>query len=126
MAVPVGPNLPDQIGQAADLVGLLLALITLFTSDRADRLREERGAEGGPKRQRVRAILGAAVGLASVTLVAVISLLSLAHKGIDALFDGSAGPVVSVFLLVWVLLIALVVWQVLIVTGAIRLYRSSS
>jgi hypothetical protein len=123
--VSPSPSIGDQIGQAANLVGLLLALITLFTSDRAERLRSERSASGGPKRERVREILAAGVGLALVTAAATASLASLAHKAALAALHSTNDPVVFVFLLVWVLLVALIAWQLVIVTGAAKLRRIS-
>jgi hypothetical protein len=119
------PILSEQIGQVANLIGLLLALITLFTSDRSDRLREQRSAGGGPKRGHIKEILATAVGLAVVTAAATASLTSLAHKAGLAVWHGTSDPVVSVFLLVWLLLIALLAWQVVIVVSAIRLSRAS-
>jgi hypothetical protein len=117
------PTLADQIGQAANLVGLLLALITLFTSNRSERLREERRAVGGPKRERLNEILAAGVGLAVVTAMATAALASLARKAALAVWHRTDDPVASVFLLVWLLLIMLIVWQVVIVIAAIRLQR---
>lgn len=116
-------TLSDQIGKAADLVGLLLALITLFTSNHSERLRRERGAEGGPKRERVNQILAMALGLALTTGLAIASLASLAWEAALGVWHRTNDPVASVFLLVWLLLVALAVWQVVIALAAYRLRR---
>jgi hypothetical protein len=119
------PTLTDQIGQAANLVGLLLALITLFTSNRSERIQEERRAVGGPRRERLNEILAIGVGLAVVTALATAALAGLAHKAVLAVWHRTDDPVSSVFLLVWLMLGALFVWQVVIVIAAIRLRREA-
>ena len=106
------PTLDEQVAQASNLLGLLLALDTLFTTEQARRLAEERSRIGGAKRSALRNAFLTCVGLAAVTLAALASLTSLALDVVDTLGTSEWQPVFGVFLLVYVLLVGLVAWQV--------------
>jgi hypothetical protein len=108
-------SLGDQVGQAANLLGLLLALVTLFTGEQARRLSDEREREGGPRRSRLRSVRTSSVGLAVVTTGALVLLAPLLRDVLAAIGDDDWQPVLGVFALIYVLLVALVAWQVVIV-----------
>jgi hypothetical protein len=107
-------SLGEQVSQAANLLGLLLALVTLFTSEQARRLSEEQEREGGPRRPRLRAIRLSSAGLAFVTAGALVLLAPLVRDVIGAVGDDNWEPVLGVFALTYLLLVALLVWQAVI------------
>ncbi len=112
-------SLGEQVGQAANLLGLLLALVTLFTSEQARRLSEEQEREGGPRRSRLRAVRMSSAGLAIVTAGTLVLLAPLVRDVLGAIGDDAWEPVLGVFALTYVLLIALLAWQ------AVTVWRSS-
>lgn len=105
------PTLSDQIGQAASLVGLLLALVTLFTSEQSSRLSDEREREGGARAARVRSIRLICCGLGLVTTTSLVLLGPLVVDVTRAVGETEWEPVFGVFLLVYLLLGALLCWQ---------------
>lgn len=106
------PTLADQVAQASNLLGLLLALDTLFTTEQARRLAEERTRIGGARRAALRTALVTCIGLAAVTVAALASLTPLALDVVETLGESSWQPVFGVFLLTYVLLVGLVTWQI--------------
>ncbi len=111
-------GLDEQVAQAASLLGLLLALDTLFTSEQARRITEERNRTGGPKRSVLRTTLVTCILLGAVTLAALASLTPLAMDVVGTIGDTAWEPVFGVFLLTYVLLIGLVAWQILLTIRA--------
>ena len=112
------PTLDEQVAQASNLLGLLLALDTLFTTEQARRLAEERSRIGGAKRSALRNAFLTCVGLAAVTLAALASLTPLALDVVETLGESSWQPVFGVFLLAYVLLVGLVTWQITLTVRA--------
>ncbi len=104
-------SLADQIGQAGSLLGLLLALDTLFTAVQAQALADERNHEGGARPKRVRTIRTIAIGLAVVTVSALVALFPLVRDVLATIGTGNWEPVLGVFDLTWLLLAALAIWQ---------------
>jgi hypothetical protein len=112
-------GLDEQVAQAASLLGLLLALDTLFTSEQARRITEERTRTGGAKRSVLRTTLITCILLGAVTLAALASLTPLAIDVLGTIGDDTDWePVFGVFLLTYVLLIGLVAWQILLTIRA--------
>jgi hypothetical protein len=116
--------LTERIGQASGLIGLLLALVTLFTSEQSRALDAERRRVGGSTRGARRRIVAICTSLAVLTLAALFALAPLVLDVCRALVEGEGDPLLIVFALVWLLLVPLVVWQLAIVLGAGRLGRS--
>jgi len=112
------PTLGEQVAQASNLLGLLLALDTLFTTEQARRLTEERTRIGGARRAALRTALLTCAGLATVTAAALASLTPLAVDVVDTLGESSWQPVFGVFLLTYVLLVGLIVWQITLTARA--------
>jgi hypothetical protein len=111
----VDASLGEQVGQAANLLGLLLALVTLFTSEQARRLSEEQEREGGPRPASLRTVRVSAAGLALVTAGALVLLAPLVRDVTGAIGGDEWEPVLGVFALTYVLLVALLAWQAVIV-----------
>jgi hypothetical protein len=105
-------GLADQIGQASNLVGLLLVLVTLFTSEQARRLTEERSRVGGPNRTNLRLTFWLSIGLALVTIASIAVLEPLVSDVLGTIGTNRFGPVFAVFVLVWALLFFLGAWQI--------------
>jgi protein-S-isoprenylcysteine O-methyltransferase Ste14 len=111
-------GLDEQVAQVASLLGLLLALDTLFTTEQARRLTEERTRTGGAKQSALRTTLVTCILLGAVTLAALASLTPLAIDVVGTIGDASWEPVFGVFLLTYVLLVGLVAWQILLTIRA--------
>jgi hypothetical protein len=112
-----------RITEVSTLIGLLLVLVTLFTSEQARAVDAERRREGGSTRGAGRRITAISLCLAVVTIVAVLSTAPLVWDVIKFLVDGDAEPVQAVFALVWLLLVPLAFWQLVIATAAHKLGR---
>jgi hypothetical protein len=110
----VSASLGDQISQAASLLGLLLALDTIFTAEQARRLADERTRVGGARTARVRAIRFTAAGLTLVTVSAIAALFPLVLDVVESIGSPEWQPVFAVFQLTWILLIALAAWQLFV------------
>ncbi|SRR6266581_4038695 len=104
-------SLNDRIGALANLVGLILALITLLTANRASQLATlQASATAEPSSARNEFLLD--LGLAAITTTVLLAGLPLWLDAVSALHPlGAGGPVRSVFSLAWVLLVPLVAWQ---------------
>lgn len=107
-------TLSDQVAQAANLLGLLLALVTLFTSEQAKRLADERARQGGARASRLRSIRLSASGLGVVTGGSLVLLAPLVLDVVRAVGTDEWQPVLGVFCLAYLLLGALLCWQVVL------------
>ncbi len=110
--------LTEQIGEATNLLGLLLVLITLFTSEQSRRLSEERKRSGGADTNSLHQIRVISVGLTVVTGASVLALSPLTGEVVRKALSANFEPIWLIFALAWALLVALVVWQVALVVGA--------
>ena len=114
-------TLTDEIGQFGGLVGLLLALATLLTANRARAIEALSAAPrfGRADKWREAAL---ATGLAAVTALVFLAGLPLALRAVRDLHPlAEGGPIRSVFALAWLLLLFLVGWQVRLAIDATRL-----
>lgn len=104
-------NLANEIAAFGTLVGLLLALAALLTANRASALTDLKGAATFKGKDKWREFwLDVLLGV--VTLLVWLGGLPLAIRAglhLDPL--GSGGPLRSVFLLTWILLLGLIGWQ---------------
>ena len=114
-------TLPDEIGSFGGLVALLLALAALLTANRAsalDALSKRADVDAGDKLREF--LLDAALAL--VTLLVFLSGLPLAVRALKGLHPlAHGGPLRSVFVLSWVLVGALIAWQLRLAVDAARL-----
>lgn len=113
-------TLSEQVGDAAGLLGLLLALDTLFTAEQGRRLDEERARQGGPRHSRLATIRRITIGLAVVTAASVALLLPLVVDVLKSLGDDAWEPVLGVFALTWLLLLGLLAWQAVLAVRSSR------
>ena len=111
-------EIADQVGDAASLVGLLLALDTLFTTEQSRRLDEEAARQGGSRPGVVRAVMWSSVGLALLTTCADALLALLIVDVVRTIGSPEWEPVLGVFGLTYVLLLALLWWQVRLIFRA--------
>jgi hypothetical protein len=115
--------LPTEIRDFAELVGLVLVLITLFTQQRHDKLHERRL---NPTNFREAAT---EVGLDLLVLVATCAIFIfglhlwwLAVSGVHP-FRSGASAAAAVYVVAWLLLVGLIIWQAVVLVGAMLLTR---
>jgi hypothetical protein len=114
-------SLSGEIGDFGSLVGLLLALTTLLTANRASALAELNKAADLDRGDKWREVVLDA-GLALITTLVFLAGLPLAVRAAHGLHPlAHGGQLRSVFVLVWVLLVALVLWQVRLAIAAAQL-----
>jgi hypothetical protein len=113
-------TLVEQVRDAANLLGLLLALDTLFTTEQARRLAEQRAREGGARRHALRGVQATALGLAVLTAGSVAILAPLMVGVVREIGDDEWEPVLGVFALTYLLLVGLLVWQIQLMVRAHR------
>jgi hypothetical protein len=112
--------LDRHISDLGGLISLGLVLVTVFTAQRWQAMRDRRGIPGRTKQQ---ALEGALVDLG---LLLLTSLLAVAAGPlmVDAVrhsdFGHTAGALRSTFVVVWALLIGLVLWQGSIAARSLR------
>jgi hypothetical protein len=95
-------------------------LVTLFTSEQARSLDAEGSRSGGGRRSGYMRIAGIAVGLALVTIAALVSMFPLTSDVVRTCCSPTWDPSLSLFALVSALLVPLAVWQVSIAVQAIK------
>jgi len=114
-------SLSSEIGDFGSLVGLLLALATLLTANRASVLAKLDEASDLDRHDKWREVILNA-GLATITTLVFLAGLPLAIRAAGGLHPlAHGGPLRSVFVLAWALLIALVGWQVRLAVAAAQL-----
>jgi cation transporter-like permease len=110
-----------QVTDASTELGLLLAIVALFTAALSTTLQSENTREKGPHPNAWRRIMALSVALAIVSIASIVSLLSLVRLVIDSHGTRSWEPAFWVFLLVYLLLVPLCIWQIFIAIGAFRI-----
>lgn len=112
-------TLNERIGDFGGLVGIVLVLATLFTQQRSEKRRElivNSPTEGDWV---VEIFLNVVLAVATICLFAAgLPLVIDSVKGLDPVAD--TGPLRGAFAIVWVLLIALIAWQVVLAVGACK------
>ena len=116
-------SLQDQIAAASGGIGVVLVLISLFTSEQARRNDTERVRTGGPKQSSAMATCRISIALAVTTSLALVALAPLAIDVIGTCCSGRWRADSAIFVLLWLLLVPLVAWQVGIAKEAWRLWR---
>lgn len=114
-------SLDNELRSFGSLASLVLALITLYTVQRATALRELATSSSATKSDGRRGLLiDSALTLATGFIF--VAGLPLAIDAVDELhFLRVAGGVRSVFLAVWILVGVLIVWQASLVVRGIEL-----
>lgn len=114
-------NLSQEISDFGTLVGLLLTLATLLTANRASALAALYSASDLTSSAKRREIALNAL-LAVFTTLVWLGGLPLAIRAARQLHPlASGGPLRSVFVLAWVLLLGLIGWQVSLTKKACKL-----
>jgi len=111
-------DLNQRIGDFAGLVGLVLVLITLFTSQRQEALRQLTASPQTSREPFTRELLLDGL-LALTTVLLFLSGLPLFVDSASPFHPRSHdGPLRIAFLIVWALLPFLVIWQARLAWGA--------
>ena len=118
-------SLPDEISNLGSLVGLMLALATLLTANRASRVVKLSEAPTlTASERRLEVTLDAL--LAVVTTLTFLAGLPLAVRAVHGLRPlAHEGPTRSVFVMAWVLLVGLIAWQIRLTITAAKLPLST-
>jgi len=111
----------QQVADASSVLGLLLAIVALFTVALSSTLQSESTRQGGPHRGAWRRIMGLALALAVISAATLASLTAVVRVVLDAHGTSAWQPAFWVFLLVYLLLLPLCAWQVVIAVGALRM-----
>ncbi len=117
-------SVADQVGAAAGLVGVLLALVTLFTSAQSSAFQAQQTRSGGADRKVLIRVAMASVSLLTVTIASFLSLRPLASSVWHTRGTPDWQAFFPVFLWVWILLIFLGVWQLVLAYLAGRQWLS--
>jgi hypothetical protein len=118
-------TLSERVASASTLLGLLLVLVTLFTSEQSRSLEMEEQRTGGAQPGSYRRIALTAIGLALVTLTSLGSLASLVWDVVRLCCRGGWDSTLAVFVLVWLLLVPLSVWQLSVGRHAWKLWKKA-
>jgi hypothetical protein len=115
-------TLNQRIVDYSTLVALVLVLVTLFTSGRADALRSL--LAGGASKAEATVEAGLDLALAIATCVLATTGLPLWVSAIKTLNPtADTGPLRGAFVVTWVLLVPLLFWQIHLCVNAIGLRR---
>ena len=102
-------ELSNEVGAASALLGLLLVLVTLFTSEQARR--QEAALDADKYTDTLRhELFAVAVALELFTVGAIAGLFQLAGRAIATAGRARIDPVLWIFVLAWFLLGGLVIW----------------
>lgn len=114
-------DIADRIKSFADLLGVVLVFLTLFTSQRQEALRALALSRNARKPDVTRELLvtGVLGALSFLTLLGGAQLFGHAVAHLRPL--GEQGPTRSLFSIIWLLLLGLVVWQAAIFVDGLRL-----
>jgi hypothetical protein len=103
--------LDRQIADLGGLISLGLVLVTVFTAQRWQAMRDRRGIPGRTKQQALEGALVDLVLVLATSLLAVASGPLMFDAARHADFGHTAGALPSTFVVVWALLIGLILWQ---------------
>lgn len=106
--------LSKEVGDAGALLGLVLAIVTLFTSEQARRLEAEL-AKVSFESARQREIRWVTSAVLLATAAAIFGLAPLARRAISTSGGNEIEPVLWIFVIAWFLLGGLLIWQASIV-----------
>jgi hypothetical protein len=117
----IADDLTSAISDFSTLVGLVLVLITLFTQQRHDKLRQRR-AEPTTVAEAVTEVFLDVTILAATTAIFVFGL-RLWWDAVTQMhpFRSGADAAQGVYVVAWILLVGLMIWQLILVAGATKL-----
>ena len=111
----------ERIKSFADILGIVLVFLTLFTSQRQDAIRTLWRSRDTEKRDATRELLILAT-LTTLTVLTTLAGADLFGHAIAHLHPLAAeGSTRSLFSVIWILLLGLVVWQVALLLDAMHL-----
>ena len=117
-------NVSQTVASSQDALNLFLVLVTIFTSLQATNLGGEQLRTGGPSRPRVVQVGVIAFALGACDIVALWSLDSVVHLVLRSHGTPAWSPTFYVFLMSYLLVAALVLWQAVLILRACRLVKS--
>jgi hypothetical protein len=118
-------SLPDEISNFGSLVGLMLALAALLTASRSSRIGKlgEKPKLSADERRREVAL---DLLLAAATIITFLGGLPLAVRACHDIHPlAHEGPIRSVLIMVWLLLLGLIGWQISLARVASKLELAS-
>ena len=115
----------QTVASSQDSLNLFLVLVTIFTSLQATNLDGELSRTGGPSRCRVVQVGFTAFALAACDIVAILSLEPVVRLVLNSHSTSAWSPTFPVFLMSYVLVAALVLWQAVLIGRARKLFKAS-
>ncbi len=113
-------SVSSNVNSASAMLGTLLVLLTLFTSELARRYADCQSRPDCRRSERSQLVV-ASSAVALVTTASFISLVWVAGPALGAAGTTSWEPSFVVLLLVWLLLLPLLAWQVSLALGSSKL-----
>lgn len=110
----------QQVTYAVGALGLVLAIVALFTLGQASTLQAERTRQHGPHRGAMRRIAALSLTLATVSAASLACFIPVARIVVDAIGTRAWEPKFGVFLLAYILLAPVCAWQLAIAVAALR------
>ena len=111
----------QQVTYAIGALGLVLAIVALFTYGQASALQAERTRQDGPHQGAMRRIAALSLTLAAVTAASLACFIPVARIVVDSIGTLAWEPVFGVFLVGYILLAPVCAWQLAIAVAALRL-----
>lgn len=108
----------QSVASSQDALNLFLVLVTIFTSLQATNFGGEQLRNGGPLRTRILQIGIITFALSACGVVSLWSLSPVVHLVLRSHGTSAWSPTFAVFLLSYLLIAALVLWQVVLVVRA--------
>lgn len=102
-------------------LGLLLAIVALFTLGQASALQSERTRQDDPHQGAKRRIVAVSVTLAIVSAASLACFIPVARVVVDAIGTRAWEPAFWVFFLAYIMLAPLFAWELAIAVAALRL-----
>lgn len=115
----------QSVASSQDALNLFLVLVTIFTSLQATNFGSEQLRNGGPLRTRILQIGIITLALASCGVVSLWSLSPIVHLVLRSHGTSAWSPTFAVFLLSYVLIAALVLWQIILVVRSSRCLKTA-
>ena len=105
-------SLFDQVSASANVGAVIVAVLTILTSNQSSRLAEERRRNGGARKQALREIRFRSSALAATTLATLLASAPLVVSIVSDIGKPRWEPILALFLIACFVLCVILCWQV--------------